>query len=43
MIKEDREFADHWGELGPIYGKQWRGWFAYNKQVDPVFVDQIRN
>lgn len=42
MIKEDREFADHWGELGPIYGKQWRGWFAYNKQVDPVFVDQIR-
>lgn len=42
MIKEDREFADHWGELGPIYGKQWRGWFAYNKQVDPVFVDQIK-
>ena len=42
MIKEDREFADHWGELGPIYGKQWRGWFAYNKQVDPVFVDQFK-
>ena len=42
MIKEDREFADHWGELGPIYGKQWRGWFEYNKQVDPVFVDQIK-
>ena len=42
MIKEDREFADHLVELGPIYGKQWRGWFAYNKQVDPVFVDQIK-
>ena len=41
-IKTDDEFAKQWGELGPIYGKQWRGWFAYNKQVDPVFVDQIK-
>jgi thymidylate synthase len=25
-IKTDEEFAHVWGELGPIYGKQWRSW-----------------
>jgi thymidylate synthase len=25
-IKHEKEFSDKWGELGPIYGKQWRSW-----------------
>ncbi len=30
-IKTDDEFAKKWGDLGPIYGKQWRAFGGYNK------------
>ena len=44
QIKTDDEFAKTWGELGPIYGKQWRSWDAHNKyDIDPTPVDQIQN
>ena len=26
QIKTDNKFAKKWGEVGPIYGKQWRQW-----------------
>ena len=43
-IKTGDEFAKTWGELGPIYGKQWRGWDAHNKwDIDPEPIDQIQN
>lgn len=30
-IKTDNLFAQAWGELGPIYGKQWREWDTFYK------------
>ena len=42
QIKTDDEFARKWGELGPIYGKQWRHWFQYDRNVNGIYVDQIK-
>lgn len=50
-IKNDPEFAEKWGELGSIYGKQWRSWTRFedeSKEHNEWYIaldgiDQIQN
>jgi len=53
-IKTDDEFAKKWGDLGPVYGKQWRNWKGFKQGLFADFengthddekqgIDQIAN
>ena len=36
-IADDESFAERWGDLGPVYGKQWVDWPTYRYRKDGLY------
>lgn len=41
-IAADESFAQAWGELGPVYGKQWRAWEGPDGKITDQITQLIR-